>query len=123
MTPPSDDSDDDDDNDKNMHGRKHAEIGRRQQPIDATPEMEDLEDGHKTMDTLRWEEKEYDDRKEAGPCCHRHRCENKLKTQTEVWLKNERYWTAPWRIIRISTRMNFQSKKTKKMAENEYCLS
>ena len=69
LTPPSDDSDEDDDNDKNMHGRKHAEIGRRQQPrIDATPEMEDLEDGHKTMDTPPMGgEVEYDDRKEAGP--------------------------------------------------------
>ena len=52
-----------------MHGRKHAEIGRRQQArIDATPEMEDLEDGHKTMDTPPMGgEVEYDDRKEAGP--------------------------------------------------------
>ena len=69
LTPPSDDSDNDDDDNKNSIDRKRAENGRRQQPrMDPTPEMEDLEDGHKTMDTPPMgEEVEDDDGREARP--------------------------------------------------------
>ena len=66
MTPPSDENDSSDD-DRNKNTEEEAANGRKQQPrMDATPEMEDLED-HKMMDTPPMGGEEDDDKKEAGP--------------------------------------------------------